>query len=213
MICLILIAPITPYIDLSLATYFNNLHPFTSQAAREIPFFFNVYNYGERPAFVAAGLAMLILVSSYVFKPWKKLRKPCLVLVLTMIVGAGIITNAILKDHWGRPRPRQITELGGTLPFLPFYQPDFHIMDQSRKSFPSGHSVMGFYFLTFAILGNRLHSKWMTWFGIIVGLGAGITLGITRMAQGGHFFSDVLFAGLLMWWTALSMDWLVYHGE
>ena len=38
----------------------------------------------------------------------------------------------------------------------------------------------------------------------------GLLLGYTRIAQGGHFFTDVLFTALIMWYAALIFDqeWL-----
>ena len=58
---------------------------------------------------------------------------------------------------------------------------------------------MGFYFFAVAIVCHRLGWKKMAYasFGFAIALGT--VLGITRMAQGGHFFSDILVSALIMW--------------
>ncbi|PWB64999.1 MAG: PAP2 family protein, partial [Deltaproteobacteria bacterium] len=38
-------------------------------------------------------------------------------LLLCVIIGPGLIINGILKDHWGRPRPRQIVEFAGRMEY------------------------------------------------------------------------------------------------
>ena len=40
-------------------------------------------------------------------------------------------------------------------------------------------------------------SRRRKWFG--VALGCGLVIGLGRMVQGGHFLSDILFAGWMMW--------------
>ena len=38
-------------------------------------------------------------------------------LVVTLALGPGVVTNLILKDHWHRPRPIDVTEFGGSFRF------------------------------------------------------------------------------------------------
>ncbi|MBT8408140.1 MAG: phosphatase PAP2 family protein, partial [Alphaproteobacteria bacterium] len=38
---------------------------------------------------------------------------------LTYILAPGVLANVILKDHWGRARPRSITDFGGSSDFTP----------------------------------------------------------------------------------------------
>jgi hypothetical protein len=37
-----------------------------------------------------------------------------LFILLSVILGPGLLVNLVFKDHWGRPRPRQVVALGGT---------------------------------------------------------------------------------------------------
>ncbi|MBA2728223.1 MAG: phosphatase PAP2 family protein, partial [Parachlamydiaceae bacterium] len=154
--------------------------------------------------------ATLFLGLSYIVSGWKKWRPYALLLILPMVLGAGIITHSLLKDHWGRPRPKQIENYGGDNAFRPFYQPNITLEVQPFKSFPCGHCSMGFYFFAVALLGRRLGSRLLFATGITLALSLGIALSITRIAQGGHFFSDTMATALIMWMTAFACDWLLF---
>ncbi len=110
-------------------------------------------------------------------------------LLLALIIGPGLLVNGVFKEHFGRARPAQIAEFGGSKHFTPA----FVIADQceSNCSFVSGHAAVGFYFVAFALLA-RNYRKLL----IALSLLPGVAIGVARMAQGGHFLSDVVFAGL-----------------
>ena len=40
-------------------------------------------------------------------------------LAAMLAIGPGLVANVILKDNWGRARPRQVVEFGGTKQFTP----------------------------------------------------------------------------------------------
>ncbi|MCX6285296.1 MAG: phosphatase PAP2 family protein [Bacteroidetes bacterium] len=122
-----------------------------------------------------------------------------MVLIFTMIVGPGLIVNLVLKDHTGRPRPREIIEFGGTEKFICICEKG---ATNEGKSFPCGHCSMGFY-LAIPYLFLRSRKKILAYSILALGVGYGIIIGIARMMAGGHFASDVLWAGLLVWLTAL----------
>src|SRR5262249_2448713 len=44
-------------------------------------------------------------------------------LIVTMILAPGLMANVILKDHWGRPRPIDITQFGGNEHFVAWWDP------------------------------------------------------------------------------------------
>ena len=53
-----------------------------------------------------------------------------------MIVGAWLIIDFALKDHWGRPRPRQVKEFGGMQEFRPYYgKPNFFHQPEPQNLF------------------------------------------------------------------------------
>lgn len=110
-------------------------------------------------------------------------------LILALAIGPGFVVNSVFKDNWGRARPHQITEFGGHKTFTP----PFIISDQcdSNCSFVSGDPSVGFYFLSFMLIFPAIRKQ-----SIAVGLTLGAILGISRLALGAHFFSDVIFSGI-----------------
>lgn len=182
-------------------------HFFTS------PWITFVYQYGPLPANILGGAALVFLVLSYLFSKFRRFREPCLVLFLTWSIGAGLLINTVLKDHWGRPRPKQVEEFGGTLAFRPFWKPNFLEKNEPAKSFPSGHAAMGFYFISLAIVFQRQRNKTLTILSFLLALSLGILLSTVRILQGGHFFSDTLFSLFIIWGVARLFDHLVYKGE
>lgn len=203
---LLLIAPFSSQIDLTLSSFFFNEE---SKNFSHNTFYQFVYQWGMLPAQVVGVLMLLLFILSYGISSLKKWRKSALFFILTLAIGAGAVTT-VFKEEWKRPRPRQIVEYGGTEPFKPFYQPNF-MAKGSFKSFPSGHCAMGFYFFALAILGKRLQNRFLFIGGLCLAFGMGITLSVTRIAQGGHFFTDTLAAACFMWITASTCDWLLYN--
>lgn len=209
---ILLLTPFSAWLDLAITRFFYNIgndpvEHFVSSPLTELLFLI-----GPMPANLFALGAAFLLIGSWIFQSLKKWRNPALVLLLSYAIGAGLIVNGILKEYWGRPRPKQVEEFGGTQSFRPYYSPNFH-QPQPSKSFPCGHCASGFYFFALGILGLRLNKSWLTMTGFALALIFGITLSLSRMAQGGHFLTDTLFAALIMWYTALAFDWLVYEGE
>lgn len=201
-----LITPFTPWLDLSLSHHFYQGHgKFTENS-----FTYFWYNYGVLLAQILGLLSALIYLLSFVIKKLRPLRRPALVLILTMAIGAGFIVHTILKDHWGRPRPKQVIEFGGTQEYRPLWKPNFFLQPEPSKSFPCGHCTMGFYFFALIIVGKRLQKDYLIWLGILLSAVFGIALSYTRIAQGGHFFSDTLFTALVLWLTAYFCDQFVH---
>jgi lipid A 4'-phosphatase len=113
-------------------------------------------------------------------------------LLLTMLIGPGLLANLILKDHSHRPRPVQIEEFGGSMEFRPWYRMDGNC--QSNCSFVSGEAAEAFWMLAPA----SLLAPPLLPYGIAAAAMFGTAVSVLRMAYGGHFLSDVVFAGLLM---------------
>ena len=116
----------------------------------------------------------------------------CAYLTLSLGIGPGLLANSLFKENWGRARPSQITQFGGTKTFTP----PFEIADQcvSNCSFVSGHGALGLWVTAWAFICPP------PWRGIVllVTLILGSGVGFVRIAQGGHFFSDVFYAGVLV---------------
>ncbi len=170
------------------------------------PFFTFFYDWGLLPGQLLGIGALIALILTFYKPRFKQFRYPALVIGLTIAIGAGLITQVLLKDHWKRPRPKQVEQFGGSESFRTFYEPNFTAKG-NFKSFPSGHCTMGFCFFAVAILGRRLQNRKMFIGGVLIAFGLGVCLALARIAQGGHFFSDTLAAACLMWITASTCDY------
>lgn len=200
------LAPLTPFLDMEIARFFYDGAHFVDNGWTRF-----LYRYGEIFGFICGGFACAIYLLSWGVASLKKWRKGALCLGLTLILGAGITVNMVLKEYWGRPRPKQVEEFGGKSLFLPFYKPHLQQKEDPHKSFPSGHATMGFYYFSLCLVGRRYGSRALFVLGLTLTIGLGVGLSLTRIAQGGHFFSDTVIAALVMWLTALFVDWLVFH--
>jgi lipid A 4'-phosphatase len=198
-LCWLALTPWSSWLDLKVSHMFYENGAFVSH-----PFWDWLYIYGVWPAWILTGLALTGFMLSFtpLYRSW---RRPALYILLTYAIGSGLIIHAVFKDHWGRPRPRQVTEFGGVQTFRPYYQS--HIGDQTEpsKSFPCGHASSGYYFFSLAILGILCRSRPLFWSGLGLALGLGILLSLARIAQGGHFLSDTLASALIMWLTSWGL--------
>jgi len=125
-----------------------------------------------------------------------------LFLALCLLLGPLVVSNIGLKDHWGRARPRDVVEFGGSKAFTPVFPPS----DQCSRncSFVSGEASAVYIVFFAAAFLLRRHGRRLILLGIVLGSLAGLT----RIAQGGHFLSDVIFAGVLMALTAAGLQLL-----
>jgi lipid A 4'-phosphatase len=129
-------------------------------------------------------------------------RRRILFLLLSFAIGPGFLTNTVLKDHWGRARPSQVVEFGGGKSFTPALTPSGQC--ERNCSFVSGHGAMAFSLIGFAFLpATRRRRRQIA----AAALGFGGFVGLARIAQGGHFLSDTVFAALLVSGTA----WLIHR--
>jgi lipid A 4'-phosphatase len=121
-------------------------------------------------------------------------------LALTLALGPGLLVNGVLKEHWARPRPGAVVEFGGTLPFVPWWDPRGGC-DQNC-SFVSGETSGATWSVAPALLVPGAAR--------VVALSAAgiftVAIATLRIAFGGHFASDVIFAVLL----TLAVIWAIY---
>lgn len=209
LLLLALIAPFTPSLDL----YISGLFYTPGEGFFNNVFFIGMFKYGELFGLASGVVACLLFSLSYLKPKWKKYRRGSLAMVLTLVIGAGLLTNVVLKGHWGRPRPKQVIEFGGKHPYRPFWRPNFHTRHDPQKSFPSGHAAMGFYFLSLCLVGRRHRNTLLFRAGLFLTFFLGGGLMITRVVQGGHFFSDVIVSPILMWYVARLIDKLLFTSE
>jgi lipid A 4'-phosphatase len=157
------------------------------------------YNVGNLSTLVVSSvLALLLILQSWIKKTSYSIRLKSFYVILVITLAPGILVNMVLKEHWGRPRPREVIEFQGQFN----YQPPLVVSNTGKHSFVCGHcsvsySLFAFYF----ILRKR------NMFALFFSLGYGILMGIARMSAGGHFASDVLWSGYI----TFLVCWFLYY--
>src|SRR4029453_4517896 len=121
----------------------------------------------------------------------------------TLALAPGLVANMVFKEHWGRPRPIDVTEFGGDEHFRPWWDPRGDC--PKNCSFIAGEPSGAFWTLSAATV---VPPHWRALaHGAALAFGAAV--GLLRLAAGAHFFYDVVFAGvftfLLIW---LTHGWL-----
>lgn len=153
---------------------------------------------------VCAVTVIGLLISARTGRAWLDLGlKKWLFMAICLISGPLIVANIALKDHWGRARPRDVIEFSGTKTFTPPFPPS----DQcdTNCSFVSGEASSTFIVLFAAAFLFAPYSRTF----VVAGIVLGALTGLVRMAQGGHFLSDVIFAGVMMAMTAAVLKILL----
>ncbi|MFY7978470.1 MAG: phosphatase PAP2 family protein, partial [Sediminibacterium sp.] len=122
---------------------------------------------------------------------------------LVCLIGPGIIIHGVIKETYDRARPHQIHEFGGNKLFTPAFVKSNQC--DSNCSFVSGHASVGFMFYSLAFLVKGRKRILMNITATILGL----IFGLTRIMEGGHFLSDIIFAGLTVYVTAFILDKII----
>lgn len=121
---------------------------------------------------------------------WGINTRVMLLTTASMFLGPILVVNGVFKSFWGRARPENIVYFGGDKLFTP----PMVISNQCDWdcSFMSGHTSIGFWTISLALLVPAKYRK----LALLIALFFGILSGLARIAQGMHFFSDVFFAAV-----------------
>ena len=153
---------------------------------------------------LAALPAVVALVVKFVRPRWPLLvpGRAIILILLTLGLGPGVVANLVFKEHWGRPRPIDVTEFGGDEHFRAWWDPRGDC--PKNCSFVGGEASGAFWTLAPAAV---VPVPWRAAaYGLALAFGAGVSA--LRMAAGAHFFTDVVFAGVFVF----LVIWLV-HGS
>lgn len=132
-------------------------------------------------------------------KPPFMSRRTVIFLVVTFALSAGVVSNLIFKENWGRPRPYHVVEYDGASKFMEWWDPRGTC--KRSCSFYSGEVSAAAWTIAPAVLVSGP-------LGAVAVAGAiafPFAIAVVRMAQGGHFFSDAAFGALFTWlivWVA-----------
>lgn len=141
------------------------------------------------PRVVVAGLTVIGLL---LLRRWQS------ALFLAGILLSGIALSTALK-HWvGRPRPQLVS----------------HLDPVSTLSFPSGHALNStlFYLAVAFMLAKFLRQRGERWTLYTIATSLSLATGVSRIALGVHFPTDVLAGWIIsaawLWlWIGLAKQW------
>jgi lipid A 4'-phosphatase len=168
-----------------------------------------LYNWGVYPAWILGCGGILAAIVGCFWGRLRSWRGPGLFLGLLLIVGPGILVNWVFKPCWSRPRPHAVAAFGGPREFLHVWR---FGAGEEDSSFPSGHAAMGFYLMAPALIWYR-RRPWLAFGFLLLGLLYGTVIGLARIVAGAHFPSDVLWAGGIVYFTALGLAVPFHFGE
>lgn len=173
---------------------FGNLQPWKT-----------LYLYGEWPAYVIGGAALLVYLTGFFKQDLLRFRAAALFISLLLVIGPGLLANWGFKDHWGRPRPRQVIQFGGTMTFHQPWQPG---PAPKNASFPAGHPTAAFYMSApYFVLRRTKSRQALLW--LWGGFAFGIIMGAARIIQGGHFLSDVVWSAGFVYIPAIVLVYVL----
>ena len=191
-----------PQIDIWITSLFFN--PSNNFYLKETPFILFLYQSGKVLT-IGISIILIILLIRACIKNKSVLtfsKKQVIYLLLVLALGPGLIVNGILKKYWGRARPHEIVEFGGSKVFTPA----FIVSNENGKSFVSGHAAIGFYFVSVAMLLKRHRKKVFA-----IAVACGTLLGVGRIAQGDHFLSDVIFSFFFVYCVARILYYWMFE--
>ncbi len=155
----------------------------------------------------ACSIFLLILAVLLPSKVSRRHWRRAAAVVLVVVLGIGFLVHTALKDGMGRPRPRDVQVFAGATAFVPVFVPSQFC--QTNCSFVSGHAAVGFSLMSLGMFGIRRRRQ----FWLLTGLIVGGVIGLGRIAQGGHFLSDIVFSMIAIWTSHLfiRLVWLRFR--
>ncbi len=165
-----------------------------------------LYTLGAFPAFLLAGGGALAWLMGWKLQGSVAPPNSAMFLVVLFLIGPGLVVNVGFKQTWGRPRPSQVRQFGGERDFLPVGTPGSGM--HRNSSFPSGHAATAFYLIAPAFVVRSRRPRLAAGLAAAGGL-FGALMGLARIAQGGHWVSDVLWSAAVVYFTAVILArWL-----
>ncbi len=153
-------------------------------------------------------LAVLLALALKLVVPRRRMLvspRAAIFLIVTMLLGPGLLVNVALKDHWGRPRPIDVTQFGGEEHFVAWWDPNGDC--QKNCSFVSGDVATVAWILAPAALVPA------PWLGLAYGgaLALTIFMAAMRIMAGAHFASDTIFAVVFTYFLIWLSFALIYR--
>ncbi|HUO54168.1 MAG TPA: phosphatase PAP2 family protein [Rhodoblastus sp.] len=184
-----------PQIDLGLAALFHHSGHFIGRTpAGE---YWRRFFY-DAPYFLLGAFVLTAIAKHFGRVERGPSGRAILFLVLTLALGPGLLVNAWLKEVSHRPRPEQTQDFGGPWTFQPYES--FSGQCGHNCSFVSGETATAAWTLAPALLAPPPARA----YAVAAALLFTLATGLLRMAFGGHYFSDVVFAALFTFVVVLA---------
>jgi membrane-associated PAP2 superfamily phosphatase len=148
---------------------------------------------------IAGGAMIALIVTGYLTRRFRPVRRELVFLVLCMALVPTIISN--LKSVTDVYCPSQIVDFGGRYVHVPPFRHHPEAMRQAGHCFPAGHASGGYALLALGFVDRRRARRMA---GIATGLGVGTVMAVYQMAKGAHFLSHSL--------TTIALAWLLVAG-
>ena len=199
----VVIFAVWPQLDLAVARYFYGSGQFAGSGNGERLL---------RRIFILAPLAVPLAMLVMWAAPFAGVRlraalvpgnRSMVFVLVSLPLTPGLLVNVILKDNSARPRPVHVKEFGGPAEFRPWYR--FDGACRSNCSFVSGEVSSSTWL---AAPASLVPAPYRTP-AIAAALAFGAATAYLRIAFGGHFLSDVLFAFLLTLLAILLLHALI----
>lgn len=157
------------------------------------------------PTYLLGAAASALLVAGFFWGRAHRYRKTALFFVLLLSLGPGLLGSPLVKDHWGRPRPRQVQLFGGDSRYHQIWERG---EVGAGRSFPSGHVSAAFSLVApyFLLRGRAPLRARLALIGCVC---YGVAMGFARMAQGGHFLTDILWTAGAVYLVGLALYYLL----
>jgi membrane-associated PAP2 superfamily phosphatase len=156
-----------------------------------------------------AALALALWGATWLRPQWLALRRPALYFFLSVVLSVGVV--GLLKTLTNVDCPRDLSEFGGTFPFIHLFEHRPEALRHAR-CFPAAHASSGYALLAlYFVLRER--SRRAAGFGLASGLGLGLVFGIAQQARGAHFISHDLWSAMIVWTVSLSLYTFVFQAR
>ncbi|WP_185970761.1 phosphatase PAP2 family protein [Pseudoluteimonas lycopersici] len=132
---------------------------------------------------------------------WKPLRRPLLVLLLSVAVSTLLVSS--LKHLTRMDCPWDAAIYGGSHPYFTLLQARPAGIKPSG-CFPAGQASAGYAWVALYFFFASVRPAWRR-IGLAIGIGAGAILGIAQQLRGAHYLSHDLWTLAICWFVALAI--------
>lgn len=156
---------------------------------------------GKRLSALAWLVVVALAIAAWRKDDWAHLRRPLVCLALSVVVSTLLVSY--LKHVTHMDCPWDLTAYGGGRPYFGLFDARPASL-RSSGCFPAGHASAGYAWVALYFFFLSTRPAWR-WFGLGVGLAAGLVFGISQQLRGAHFLSHDVWSLMLCWLTALLL--------